>query len=317
MCQRRIKMRILITGASGFVGANLTRKLVQHGHEVHIFVRKTSNIWRISDMKMMVSFHEIDICNYPQLEQVVDRIKPQIVFHLATYGGFSFQSDLSKIMEANLQGTINLITACEKIDFPYFINTGSSSEYGIKRLPMKESDLPEPVSNYGVAKEASTLFCQAKAKRNNFPIVTLRLFSPYGPYDDMTRLIPYTIINLIKKRQPIINSPNSVRDYIFMDDVVNAYLKFTEINNITGEIFNIGSGTQYSVQEVVMKICEIIGNGTDPIFAKKEQLTFETNSWVANLTKVKKQLRWKPSVSLEVGLRKTIEWHKKNIHLFP
>jgi len=191
--------KILITGATGFVGANLLRKLIDSKNDIHVIIRSTSNLWRINDIIDKVNAHVCDLTNRESVEKLVLKIKPQIIFHLAVYGGYQFQEESLKIIDTNLIGIINLLNACCKIGFECFINTGSSSEYGLKNKPMSENDLLEPINDYGIAKAAATLYCQAIGRRENLPIFTLRLFSPYGYYEGPTRLIPYLIISCLKK----------------------------------------------------------------------------------------------------------------------
>ena len=217
-------MRILVTGATGFVGACLCRRLLGLGHELHLFVRQTANIWRIADIAHQMVLHDVDLRDAQAVQRSVAAIRPERIFHLATYGGFSFQKEVAAIHAVNFLGTVNLLQACEKVGFEQFIHTGSSSEYGIKAEPMKETDLLEPLGDYAVSKAAATLFCRSEALLKGLPIVTLRVFSPYGPWDDPQRLIPYVIAALLKGNAPLLANPAAVRDYLFIDDVIDAYL---------------------------------------------------------------------------------------------
>jgi nucleoside-diphosphate-sugar epimerase len=124
-------MRVLVTGATGFVGSCLTRRLVDLNYDVHIFTRSNSNKWRVEDLLGRVAEHEVDLRDAGNVATLVAKIAPAIVCHLATHGGFAFQKNPTVIMESNLIGTINLLRACEKTGFDCFINTGSSSEYGV------------------------------------------------------------------------------------------------------------------------------------------------------------------------------------------
>src|SRR5437870_1009987 len=121
-------MRALVTGASGFVGYHLAKTLLAMGLEVHIFARNQSNRWRIRHLDGLVTEHQVDLCCFSDVEQAVLRIKPDVVGHCAAYGGFSFQKHTDSIIQTNLLGTMNLLSACEKTGFQTFIHTGSSSE---------------------------------------------------------------------------------------------------------------------------------------------------------------------------------------------
>jgi nucleoside-diphosphate-sugar epimerase len=306
----------LITGATGFIGANLARRLIKEDAEVHILTRKQSNRWRLQDILQKVQEHQVDLRDYERLFKVVQATRPKFIFHCTTYGGYPFQREENKIIETNILGTINLLKALSDIDYRYFVNTGSSSEYGIKSKPMSEEDLLEPISAYGVSKAAITLFCQAMATREKRPIVTLRLFSPYGPYEEATRLIPTVIISCLRDKSLRLSSPQGLRDFNFVEDVVDAYLKVIETPNIAGEIFNIGCGEQHSVGEVVNKIVELIGNKVRPEWGSVPKRAIEPNVWQADITKAKNVLKWKPKYSLEKGLAKTIKWFMENMNLY-
>lgn len=310
-------MRVLVTGATGFVGSCLTRRLAFQKHEVHVFTRSRSDRWRIEDLSECLHSHLVDLRDADLVEKTVGQIRPAIICHLATHGGFAHQKDTSAILEANLTGTVNLLRACEKIKFDCFINTGSSSEYGIKPGSIAEEDFLEPVGDYGVSKAAASLFCRSRALERGLPVVTLRLFSPYGPWDDQLRLIPYVIKSLLRGESPELSTPASVRDYIYIDDVLNAYLKVINLPAAGGAIFNVGSGRQYSLGEVVAVISEIIGTGIKPVWGKAAAQRPEPLSWRADIGKAERELGWRPSLPLRAGLARTVSWFKKNLHLYP
>lgn len=310
-------MKVLVTGATGFVGSCLTRRLVELNYDVHIFTRSKSNKWRIADLLGRVAEHEVDLRDADSVEKVVAKIAPTIICHLATYGGFAFQKEPSVVIESNLIGTVNLLTAIEKTGFDCFINTGSSSEYGIKLAPMSESDILEPVGAYGVSKAAATLFCRSMAIERGLPVATLRLFSPYGPWDDPKRLIPYVIKSFLRGESPLLAAPQACRDFVYIDDVLDVYLKVIKKPIPGGEIFNVGSGRQYSIGEVVSMVAKIIGNGLEPMWGKVKNQRPEPCSWVADIGKTKTQLSWSPETSFFEGLKKTTAWIKEKLELYP
>jgi nucleoside-diphosphate-sugar epimerase len=308
--------KILITGSTGFIGANIVRRFIKIGAEVHILSRTTSNKWRIKDILKDINEYCVDLLDYEKLEAIILDIEPEIIFHTVVYGGYPFQKDIKKIIGSNFIGTINLVNACKKVDFELLVNTGSSSEYGIKSKPMDEEDISEPVNDYGVSKAAATLYCQAVSRREKRPIVTLRLFSPYGYYEEQTRLIPSVVVSCLRGRNPEISSPNSVRDFIFIEDVIDAYIRVIETSDIGGEIFNIGYGEQHSVGEVVNKIDELTGNNVRPVWVSVPKRANEPDVWQADVTKAKDILKWEPKYSLEEGLAKTIKWFRENMILY-
>jgi len=307
---------VLITGATGFVGSNLTRKLVTLGCNVHVFIKRTSNRWRIRDILDQVTEHETDLRNYDQLKKLVSKIKPQIIYHLAVHGSYPFQQNIEEMIKTNILGTVNLLNALATSNYQCFINTGSSSEYGFKNKPMKEEDLLEPISFYAVTKASSTLLCQVFAKTFDMSIITLRPFSVYGYYEESTRLIPTAIISCIKGVRLKLTSGEQKHDFVFIDDVIDAYLRAPCIEDIAGEIINIGSGRQYSNEEVVSKIGALLGKQIKVNKGAYLARPWDATHWVANNLKAKELLGWKPKHRFEEGLRKTIDWFKKNLKYY-
>jgi nucleoside-diphosphate-sugar epimerase len=306
-------MRALVTGATGFVGACLTRRLLAMGHEIHIFARQAANRWRIADIVPHLVLHDVDLRDAHAVEQTITSIRPDKIFHLATYGGFSFQKDADAIYAANFLGTVNLVHACEKVSFDCFVHTGSSSEYGIKTEPMKETDLLEPLGDYAVSKAASALFCRSEALQKGLPIITLRIFSPYGPWDDPRRLIPYVIASLLNGAVPALSNPASMRDYIFIDDVIDAYLSVMVADITAGEIYNVGSGRQTGIGEVVDIIISTLDNGIMPRWGAETPKRPEPAVWVADAGKMKTHFDWEATTSLEDGLRYTVSWIREHL----
>lgn len=311
------KKKILITGATGFVGSNLLRRCLVENAEVHILSEKTANRWRLEDVLGHVKEHCADLEDNARLGKIVSSIRPEIIFHLAAYGVLSWQKDIDRIMKINFLGTVNLLNACKKTGFALFVNTGSVFEYGIKNSPLRENDILAPVSDYGVSKAASTLFCQAAGKRENKPIVTLRLFTPYGYYEEPPRLVPSMILSCLKKENPKVLSPDSVRDFIFIEDVVEAYIRVTDnIHKSAGEVINIGSGKQYTIRKVVDLIIKSTGNSVKPEWGAVLGNNIESKMCKADISKARKLLNWELEYSLEEGLRKTIGWFRENIRLY-
>lgn len=310
-------MKVLVTGATGFVGACLSRRLLGMGHEVHAFVRQAANKWRIADIVPHIILHDVDLRDFDLVEKVVTSIRPSYIFHLATYGGFSEQRDAATIFAVNLMGTVHLLRACENVGFDCFVNTGSSSEYGIKASPMGESDILEPIGDYGVAKSAATLFCCSEALQKELPVVTLRLFSPYGPWDDPKRFISYVIKSLLRGEPPLLSTPDSVRDYIHINDVVDLYLKVSKAPGFSGGVLNVGSGEQHSLGEVVSILGEMIGSVMEPVWGATSSRRVEPHSWVADMSKTRASIGWEPLTPLSEGLRTTVEWFREHLDYYP
>lgn len=310
--------RVLVTGSTGFIGANLVRRLVDEGYEVYILTRKTSKKWRLSDIFPKLNDYVVDLLEYGKLEGIIKEIEPDIIFHLATAGIYSgWHLPERQLIETNFIGTFNLINACSEVDYKCFVNTGSSSEYGPKDNSMKEADICEPTNTYGVTKLASTLYGRLIAKAKGKPITTLRIFSPFGPYDDSSRLITYVVTNALQNRELNLANPNSVRDYIYIDDVLDLYVRcIDKAHKYKGEIFNVGSGSEMAISYVVNKIIEFTGSRSSVKWNVVAGQPFDTNKWEADIRKASHCFNWHPKHSTEQGLRKTVSWFKNNLSLY-
>ncbi|MDD5618479.1 MAG: NAD(P)-dependent oxidoreductase [Candidatus Omnitrophica bacterium] len=309
--------KILITGATGFIGSNLTRYFLKKCAGVSVFTRMVSDKWRIRDILKDVYEYHVDLNDPVKLEKAVRKIRPNIIIHTASHGGHSFQNNAKKIIEANFTGTVNLISALKDTEVDLLINTGSSSEYGIKSRPMKEIDLLEPVTEYGATKAAASAYCHGMAGKENIPVVTARLFSPYGYYDEGSRLISYVILSCLGSRNPKLSSTDPVRDFIFIEDVMDAYEKIIDNRDrVKGEIFNIGSGKQHTVGEVVKNIVKLTGSMVKPEWGRVNNSRCEPERWQADISKARRILKWEPEHSLSRGLKKDIIWFKENIRLY-
>lgn len=307
----------LVTGATGFVGANLVRELVSRGQNVSVIVRDRKLNWRISDIADKINIFECDIAD-SKLQEIVDKIRPEYIFHLAGYGNLPHEDDIYKMVDINLKGTINLLNALSKNPFKLFINTGSSAEYGIKDRQMMESDVLMPISNYGVIKSAITLYCQKEAIRNNLPIINFRLFTPFGYLEGKNRLIPDVTLSALEGRPIKVSSPAHVRDFIFIGDVVDAYIQAVKIQHNPGEIYNIASGTQYSVKNIVEKILKITKSKSSIEWGAvaKQARYIEPKKWIADMSKTKKMLHWEPKNTIDSGLQKTLQWLMQHKNLY-
>lgn len=310
---------IVITGAAGFIGSAATRRFAKAGHRVHIFTRPQSSLWRLGEARSAVKNHRVDLFNYTDVTKALNAINPDFIFHFAAYGTYPFHQKEDLIIRTNINTSVNLFRAARKLKkLKLIVNAGSSSEYGVSPFPMRESALPHPNSLYAVAKLSQTVLAEYFSVHAGLPVVTLRFFSVYGPYEEPTRLIPVVLTSCLKRKPVRLSSPLPRRDFIFIEDcldILMILLKRTDV--VVGEILNVGSGRDYSVRDVVenaMAVCRVKvpvewGIGQKRSFDHK-------GKWVADISKIKKMLRWEPRYSLSEGLEISTEWFRKHTRLY-
>lgn len=248
----------------------------------------------------------MDLCDKEGLEKIVTEIKPEFIFHLARY--HSHKENLTDTVYTNIIGTFNLLQATAPLDYRCFVHTGSFLEYGKKLHPIKESDLLLPSTSFGAAKASATLLCQQFAHNNQRPFVILRLFSVYGYWEGSTRLIPTAIQAVLHSRKMELTIPGYRRDLIFIEDVVRAYILAIQVKNLCGEIINIGTGQEWTNEEVVNIIQSTSGRHIEVHPGKFPARPSDTIHSIADNRKAKQLLGWEPNHTLRAGLEKTIKW---------
>jgi nucleoside-diphosphate-sugar epimerase len=305
--------KVLITGASGFVGNNLARFLLSRGNEVHLVLRESHAQWRLKDILHDVNIHIADLVDPDGVAAAVNSAHAEWIFHLAAHGAYSFQVDTARIVQTNVMGTINLVQACLKTGFEAFVNTGSSSEYGFKDHAPTENEWLDPNSHYAVAKASATLFCRYTARNLVVRIPTLRPYSVYGHYEEPTRLVPTLIVNGLEKKLPPLVNPKIARDFVYVDDLMAAYLLAATVeSDDPGAVYNIGSGTQTSIAEVVELARRALGIAVQPEWGSMDDRIWDTDTWVCDNRRAIEKLGWRPNHSFEQGFQKTVEWFRNN-----
>ena len=231
--------RVLITGGSGFVGANLARRALRDGHEVHLLLRPGHQSWRVDEIATDVRLHSTTLQNRDQVQTIVHSVKPEWIFHLAAYGAYSTQKDFGQMVQTNVLGCASLLDACTVDGFDAFVNCGSSSEYGLKDHAPNEDESLQPNSHYAITKAAATQYCNLAARAHAARVYTLRLYSIYGPYEEPTRLIPTLLLHALEGKLPSLVSPRTARDYVFVDDACDAIVSVASSSGVASGIYNV------------------------------------------------------------------------------
>ncbi|OGH24762.1 MAG: hypothetical protein A3B47_00420 [Candidatus Levybacteria bacterium RIFCSPLOWO2_01_FULL_39_24] len=305
---------ILITGGAGFIGTNIINKLLNLGYKnINLIIKDSTDLGQLKNVLTKINLYKVDLLDKTNLQKVIRKINPSIIIHLATYSAYRDQEAVSQMIEANIAGTLNLLIASKNINYDIFINTGSSSEYGIKNNPMREMDLLEPISFYAATKASASLLCQVFAREYQKPIVTLRPFSVYGPYEENKRFIPTIIKAVIENKTIKLTAGTQRRDFIYIEDIVDIYIKaMSKGKKMSGKILNMGTGKEYTNDEVVKTLFKVTGKKVKVEKGAFPKRLWDTPHWVADISKTKKTLNWRPKFSLEDGLRKTYLWYRKS-----
>jgi nucleoside-diphosphate-sugar epimerase len=299
---------VLVTGGAGFVGACAVRALLERGHTVHVLLRPQSRPWRLADVLPRLTVHRADLTDAGQTRAAVLSARPRAVLHLAAHGAYECQADARAILRTNILGTYNLLEAASEAEVAVFINTGSSSEYGFRSEPMCETDRLEPNSFYAVAKAAQTHLCALLGKKGAMGVVVFRLFSVYGPWEEPSRLIP-TLIRRARAGLPLeMVAPDIARDFVYVEDVVDALLDLPAAARLRGEAINLGTGIETNLREVVEAVTDLLGNRSEVRWGSMKPRHWDNTRWSADPAKAVQLLGWRPRHTLRQGLAKMAEW---------
>jgi nucleoside-diphosphate-sugar epimerase len=309
--------RVLVSGAGGFVGANLTRALLRNGHDVHVLLRHGRPRWRLADIIADLSVHEAAVEDRDGVRHAVREAKPDWAFHLAAYGAHSWQTGMERMISTNLSGCVHLLDACAETGVELFVHTGSSSEYGYKDHPARESEAVEPNSHYAITKAAATHYCQFTARTRRIQAVTTRLYSVFGPYEEPSRFIPTLLVHGLDHGLPPLVSPTVARDFVYVDDAVDALLLIADRRSRipAGAVYNVCSGLQTTIQEVVQQLRTLIDIPEEPVWSTMPDRDWDTSVWVGDPGAIGRDLGWRPKVNLYSGLQRTLSWFQENPQL--
>jgi UDP-glucose 4-epimerase len=305
--------RILLTGASGFVGANLARRLLRDQHEVHLLLRDRHQTWRIEEITKDCSISIADITNRESVTRCLRSAKPEWVFHLSAYGAYSNQTGFEQMVATNLIGSANMLDASIECGAESFVQTGSSSEYGYKSGAAREDDRVDPNSHYAISKAAATHYCQFTARKLGLNAVTARLYSVYGPYEEPTRLIPTLIVHALSNKLPPLVSPEIARDFVYVDDAVDALILLASHQTASpGAIYNVCTGTQNSLAQIVELTRSLLDVRAAPEWGNMPRRAWDTDVWFGDPSALRDDLGWIAETSLCDGLARMIRWLRDN-----
>jgi nucleoside-diphosphate-sugar epimerase len=304
-------MRCLVTGASGHLGSYLTRLLLKRGHEVAVLVRPQSNLWRISDVLSRTTLIRGDLSSIDQVEAEIISAAPEIAFHLAWYGVTSgYRYDPNQI-HYNLIGSLRLLQVVQNSGCKCWVGIGSQAEYGPYNEILRE-DLPtQPVTVYGVTKLCVGLLSRQLCEMTAMRFLWLRLLATYGPKDDDHHLIPTVILKLLSGEKPTLTLGEQRWDYLYVEDAAEAIYQLA-INSQAQGVFNLGSGEAYNVRSIVERIRDLIDPDLPLGFGEVSYSQDRNMHLQADISCLQRAIDWAPQVSLDEGLRITVDWYRNH-----
>ncbi|HEV2971245.1 MAG TPA: SDR family oxidoreductase [Pirellulales bacterium] len=305
--------KVLVTGGAGFIGSHVVDALVRRGDQVRVLDNlSTGNLANLAEVRGRIEFIEADLNDAAAVARAVEGA--DCIFHEAALA--SVPRSVERPLETHaacVTGTLVLLDAARKAGVRRLVYAASSSAYGNQPAASKrESDLPMPISPYGAAKVAAEYYCQAFAAMEEIETVALRYFNVFGPRQDpnseYSAVIPrFITLMLGDKRPTIFGDGNQSRDFTFVGDVVAGNLLAGDAPNVSGRVFNIATGHQVNLLELISALNRLLDTDVAPIFAPPR--AGDVRESLADITLARQHLRYEPSVRFDEGLRRSIDYY--------
>ena len=306
-------MKVILTGASGFVGSYVLGELLKQNIGVALVLRESSDVSRIASMLDQCQVFKSDLSCIDSIREELSNFKPDCLMHLAWAGVTNnHRNDLSQI-QVNISQAQQLFELAKDVGVKTIIGVGSQAEYGPTNQVLSETDETMPTTLYGVAKLSVCHMLRCLCLQNDIRFVWHRIFSTYGPKDHASWFIPMLVLKLMCGESPDITPGTQRWDYVYVEDVAKAIVATLTADHANG-IFNIGSGEAYTIKTIAETLLDMVnpelslGIGRVPF--RPDQVMFLQ----ADITKLKEVVGWEPQVSLQQGLTKTVEWYKTDEH---
>lgn len=295
-------MRVLVTGATGFIGSHATRRLVAAGHEVAILTRPESNTSRLADILPRLRVVRSN-CN---LDGALGSFRPEATLYAAWRGVFHDRDDMRQF--DNVHATVALLEASVAVGCKCWIGLGSQTEYGPWQHNISEETPTRPVTAYGASKLAACLQTQEICRRAGARFVWLRLVSVYGPDDNLDWVVPFVGRTLLEGKSPALTSGEQQRDFLYVEDAADAICAVLENERVEG-IYNLSSGHAPRLRETLEQLRDLIDPAL-PLGFHERPSEVVTNLR-ANPSRLCAATGWQPRTSLEEGLYRTVGWLKE------
>ena len=295
-------IKILIVGGTGFIGYHLAKKCLSKKWQVFSFSKNFPKKERfLKKVKYLIG----DLSKKKDLKTL-----PQFFDYVVNLGGYVDHKNKIKTYKSHYIGCQNLSNYFLNKDIKSFIQLGSSGEYGSLISPQKEHLSGNPQSIYGKAKFLASEHLIKLFNKKKFPVTILRLYQAYGPGQDINRFIPIVIDACIKNKNFDCSDGNQLRDFIHVQDVVNAIMKSLQNFKVKGEIINIGTGKPQKIKDIISFLVKRLKGGK-PNFGKIKLRKDEILKIYPDISKAKKILKWTAKIKFKSGLEKTIKSYEK------
>ena len=309
MQQAIAKNKILVVGGSGFIGQALIRRLIHLDAEVVSLSRTGSRVSQKFDDLITFTADFRD----PIALAGIGSFSFDYIFNL---GGYIDHSPYTKggreVIDTHYGGLLNLLSSIDLSRVKKFVQVGSSDEYGNAPAPQREGMREAPISPYSVAKVSATHLIQALCRTEKFPGVVVRLFLVYGPGQSQQRFLPQIITGCLKGERFPTSAGGQVRDFCYIDDVVDGIIHAAIKPRAVSAVINIASGEPITVRAVIEKVVQLIGSGK-PDFGALPYRSGENMKLYADISAARELLGWQPATSLDDGLKKTIFWYRQGL----
>ena len=300
-------MKVMVTGAGGFVGAAFVANALSSKHDVVALVRPASTRDRLAEYSAVIV--PVDLADPSNLDAVMQQHRPEVIVHAAWNGLSNTARHERAQVTDNVALTVATVDAAVAAGVGKFIGIGSQAEYGLLSGKMSETALPVPTSLYRAAKVAAQVLASQLCAEAGLDFAWLRLFSTYGPRDNPHWLIPSLIEQLLDGQRPRTTEGRQFWDYLFIDDVADAIRAVMESKDATG-VFNLGSGQPVAVRSIIEQVRDIAAPGLNLVFGEVPYKPDQIWHMEADITRLKRLSGFTPSVALDEGLARTVAWHK-------
>lgn len=315
--------RVLVTGAGGFIGSHLTHKLTALGAQTRAFVHYRSNgSWGWLDEDEVRKDIEVipgDVRDRETLKQAMQGT--EIVFHLAALIAipYSYRAPASYV-QTNVEGTAHVLQVAREEDVERFVHASTSEVYGTARyVPIDEEHPLQGQTPYSASKIAADKFAEAFYCSFGVPVAIARPFNTFGPRQSARAIIPAILSQALTQSEIKLGNLEPSRDFTYVDDTVEGYIRIGESSAAVGQVINLGSGQEISIGNLVTLILELLGGKDIPVVHDDDRVRLgnsEVDRLCADNRKARDLLGWSPKISLREGLTLTIEWIRSNLDEF-